>query len=104
MANDLSDCPHIIDTAAPGLIYTGNIAIMSIRWVSPTCLAGHQAIVQRADGRVMWESVANGDDYVEKDYVKKQANGGYKVPTLTSGKLYIVVGHPDDVLLPDKTY
>lgn len=90
MANSATENPHIIDTAGASLVATGNTRIHNVRWVGATT-AGHQAIIQDNAGRVVWESVAPAANYVEKDSINREAIGGYKVPTLGSGKLYIDV-------------
>lgn len=79
---------HIIDTADAGLIVSVSTVIKRVRWTGATT-AGHQAVIQDASNRVVWESVAPAANYVEVDEVMDLARGGYKVPTLGSGKLYI---------------
>jgi sugar (pentulose or hexulose) kinase len=90
MANDSTFYPHIIDTAGAGLVVTGSVNIRKVRWVGATT-AGHTAVITDANDRVIWASVAPAANYVESDTVNHNAEGGYKVPTLGSGKLYIDV-------------
>jgi len=92
MANDLQSWPWIIDTPGPGVLFSGLWAIKNIRWVSPGAIAGHQAIVTDAEGRLIWESVAAGSNHVESEWMESfYPVRGIIVPTLSSGRLYIYV-------------
>jgi len=90
MPNDISRHPHIIDTAGAPLIVAASIYLRRVRWVGATT-AGHQAVIQDSNGRVVWESICPGANYVEAEQLHYFAVGGYKVPTLGSGKLYIAI-------------
>lgn len=86
MANDLSGPVWIIDTA--GTITTAHVHIQHIRWVKATT-AGHQCIITNANDKEVWADVASGVNYVSADRIELSLQGGFKVPTLESGKLYI---------------
>ena len=90
MANDLTQDPLIIDTAAATVLSTNNLYIKSIRWVGATT-AGHTAIIHDQASNVIWSSVASGANYVESEIVEQWVNG-LIVPTLASGVLYIQIG------------
>ena len=90
MANDVTQTPHIIDTPhADNMVYDGNVFLRNIRWVCVASIAGNRAVITNAAGRVIWESVAAADDYVEQGPINKVAVGGYKVTVLDAGKLFI---------------
>jgi multidrug efflux pump subunit AcrA (membrane-fusion protein) len=91
MANDFTGAPLIVTAASATLIYPNLIHIKGIRWVSAGAVAGHQVIIVDAAGRVVWESVASGSNYVEADATVR-AWYGFAVTTLTSGTLYLEIG------------
>lgn len=93
MANDLTRTPLKIDTAGSSMIRSGPVRVRSVRWVGATT-AGHQAVIQDSDGRVLWESVAGGANNVEAEDIDRDWPRGFKVPTLGSGTLYIDVTIP----------
>lgn len=80
---------HRIDTPGPGLLYPESVMIEDVRWVSPLGVAGHRVEITDAQGFVLWESVVDQPNYVERDVVEQLALGGYVVPTLQSGAIYI---------------
>ena len=95
MPNDVTTHVHRIVTPGPGLLMAETIAVLDIRWVSPSAAQGDQVVLEGADGRILWESVADGAHYVERDYIGQVGVGGYRVPALDSGTLYIRLGDPD---------
>ena len=89
-ANSTTRSPIIVDTPGAGTILATSRRIVKVRWVGATT-AGHTAVIQdSSDSRNVWESIAAGSNYVE-DNVMNIAVAGIKVPTLSSGKLYIHV-------------
>jgi hypothetical protein len=90
MANDLTKNPWLIDTPGATTLTTERLYVKGVRWVGAST-AGHQAVIQDRNSRVVWESVASGADHVESDLIETPDAGwdGMKVPTLQSGKLYI---------------
>lgn len=67
------------------------VKITSIRWISPSAVAGHTAVVTDADGRRVWKSVADASSYSESEWVDRWIQG-MVVPTLSSGELNITLG------------
>ena len=88
MANNLAGNPIIIDTADAGAVDTKSRTIVGIRWVNATT-ASHTAVIHNADGEVVWSCAATGAGFTHESRIKLQVTGGYKVPTLASGILYI---------------
>lgn len=88
MANVQNSDIWIVDTAASTMVDSRNVKVKSVRWVGATT-AGHAAEIQGVDNRVLWSSVAAGANNVESELVERWWMGGFKVPTLASGKLYI---------------
>ncbi len=87
MANIIRN-PFVIDTPGGGIIYGQEIRVQAFEWISPSAVAGHQCIVQDKNGINVWESVASGANYEDKDFLDFSFFG-LIVPTLASGKLYI---------------
>lgn len=87
-ANDISKYPYIIDTAGATTIISTRVWVTGIRWVGATT-AGHQAVIQDANGRVLWEAIAGTTNWDEESFIPMVWRDGFKVSTLTSGKLYI---------------
>jgi len=92
LANDLLKNPWKVDTAAATILSTELLRIKGIRWVGATT-AGHTAVIQDKNARVVWSSVASGANYVESDLINDGDRGwnwdGLVVATLASGILYI---------------
>lgn len=88
MANNLTKNPIIIDTASNDMVDTKNHTVVGIRWVNATT-ASHTAVIQNADGVVVWSCAATGAGYTHESLIRQYWTGGYKVPTLASGILYI---------------
>ena len=88
MANVLDQSPWIIDTPGAGVLHTGKFRVYSIRWVSPAAAAGHTCTITDEDGKIKWEDVASGANYVTESRVESDWKG-VKVTVLSSGKVYI---------------
>jgi hypothetical protein len=91
MANSVASRPIIIDTPGATVLISDVIRVWGIRWVGGTT-AGHLAEVRDSNDNVKWSAVATGPNYVESDLIADEKLwNGLKVPTLQSGKLYIVL-------------
>lgn len=88
MANSTVKSPIIVDTADAAMVLTRTMSVRGIRWVNATT-ASHTAVIQDADSRVVWSAAASGAGYTEESRIRMQWQGGFKVPTLASGILYI---------------
>lgn len=100
MANNLTGNPLVIDTANAGaaLIPAGQpIPISAIKYIGATT-AGHEAVVQDANGNPWWDDIAFSTNYASdlESFVDVPLSvrtlNGLKVPTLGSGRIYIWVG------------
>lgn len=90
MANAIRDHVWFIDTAGAANVVDETVLIETIRWVGRTT-AAHEAIIENAEGEVIWRSVASADSPTsdEESNVCLRALGGFSVPTLGSGQLFI---------------
>lgn len=88
MANSLTKSPLIVDTADAGMVTTKNLTIKAIRWVNATT-ASHTAVIQDVDSRVIWSCAATGAGFTHESNIDLKVTGGFKVPTLASGILYL---------------
>lgn len=92
MANDLTDNPWIIDTAATLDSGTAGLRISHIKWVNPSGVAGDACVIQNGAGtRVTWEAVCPGGNFdADIDFGERGlATRGIKVSTLSRGRLYL---------------
>jgi len=90
VANILDQSPWIIDTAGAGVLQSGNLRAYTIRWVGATA-AGHKCTITDSAGKVKWEDIASGANYVTESRVEVDWDG-FKVTVLDSGKVYIEHG------------
>lgn len=88
MANSLIKSPLIVDTADAGAVSAKTISVIGVRWVNATT-ASHTAVIQDADSRVIWSCAATGAGFTHESNIPFTLSGGWKVPTLASGILYI---------------
>lgn len=95
MANSLTKSPLIVDTAAGTMVTTKNLTVRAIRWVDATT-AGHLAVIQDVDSRVIWSCAATGDGFTHESNIGLKISGGFKVPTLDSGILYLYLDNQRD--------
>jgi hypothetical protein len=94
MANSLTGNPIVVDTAGAGTLLLTRFEVVRIRWVSAGASAGDTVSVQDQHGNVKFASVAAGANYVESEgwhYNSPLVFDGLKVPTLSSGTVYIYV-------------
>ena len=94
MANDLDHNPWVVDTASATLLTTEDVYLEALRWVGAT-VDGHQVLVKDGSGNIIFESLANGANFIDErsfgaEYSgPRRVVGGIAVSTLASGKLYI---------------
>ena len=91
MANDLTKNPWVVDTASATAILSDWADVRSIQWIGGA-IAGDEAVVQDKDGRVIWRRLAGGaNQNFETEFEGRfgMPVNGLKVPTLTSGTIYI---------------
>ena len=88
MANNTSYSPFILDTL--GAVETRRLDIECLAWVSKAASAGDDCVLSDSKGRVVWESVASGSNYVEREhFVSLSQVDGLTVTTLDSGTIYV---------------
>lgn len=92
MSNDITGDPLVVDTASATALTTKTFVCHMIRWVGATT-AGHTVSIQNGNGGVKWASEASGASYVEETHFdgKPIIFSGLKVPTLSSGIIYLYV-------------
>lgn len=97
MSNVLTGDTWIIDTASATELTASiygkrqRVFVKSIRWISPSATAGHQAIVTDGDGQRLWKAISNvSGQYSESELVERWIDG-LIVPTLSSGELNITI-------------
>jgi hypothetical protein len=66
---------------------TGRLIVSYLRWVGATT-AGHSLVVNDADGNVIWESEADGANFIDILPFWRRVNG-VTVNTIDSGNLFI---------------
>jgi len=89
VANQLASLPWVIDTASANVLFTGKIFVRHFEF------AGYAAgtdtvVVQDINSRPVWQA----DGKTDLDPVLSYKVGwikGIKVPTLSSGKLYVYI-------------
>lgn len=94
MANDITNNPHILDTA--GTIYdaTKRPRISGVVYVGATA-AGHRAVLTDFNDNVVYDLIANGPDPV----IPIPANPlGLKLQSISSGKVYVYITAVDGVV------
>lgn len=85
----------MVDTADAAAILSDWADVRSIQWIGGTT-AGHEAIVQDKDGRVLWRRLATGaNQNFDTEFEGRFGRhvNGLLVPTLQSGILYITFAH-----------
>lgn len=75
---------------------TGVLHVKSLRWVSVSAAAGHKVEVEDSDGNVIFESVADGANFVDSVDIDEKVNG-VVVSDLDSGSLYVYTGSKSEV-------
>lgn len=61
--------------------------IEGIRWVGGSA-AGHQLQLSDVDGNIVWESIANGANFVDESHIPLKTNG-LTLLTRGSGTVYV---------------
>ena len=89
MANDITNNPLLLDTAAATSITAITFVATKIRWVGATT-AGHTVSITNAGGTVKFAGEATGANYSESEHFDPPLIfEGLIMPTLASGKIYI---------------
>lgn len=69
------------------------ITVSRIRWVAPAAAAGNTlALVESSVGTItdeIWESFANGANYIEESLDGEYLPNGLRVATIDSGRLFV---------------
>lgn len=91
MANEVYGRTWKIDTPAGGVLHAGPFRVKSVRWVSPSAEADHEARVADSLGNILWKSRAAGANHVDESILDAWWNQGWQVPVLSSGELYVTV-------------
>lgn len=91
MAEPIIERVITVTTASGSMQTIEDLHVVEIRWVKPTTV-GHDCVIQNNAGDVLWASTATVANDVEKDGSRRLWPGGFKVPTLGSGTLYIGLG------------
>jgi len=76
--------------SAQGDAITGRVLLKHLRWVGATTLA-HALIVTDTAGAVIWDSEADGPNYIDVFPFYRWVEG-IKVLTMQSGRLYAYLG------------
>lgn len=88
MANERNQNVWRVDTTGD---VTSDLAdVQSIRWVGGQ--SGDEVEIADADGNIVWSSIAAANDFVDNDNsIDLRLPGGFSVPTLDGGILYVYV-------------
>lgn len=91
MANTFGTLIWVIDTASATPVSMSFVNISALKWISVSGSLGDQAVIQDGGGNPIWEGVCSGPDFDTGIFTLggQRTVQGIKVPTLTSGKLYI---------------
>jgi hypothetical protein len=97
MANSILGNPWVLDTASSGPVTTAPVYVKSLRWVAPGASSGNllELVSAASSGDRLWESVANGPNYVEAEQIEMMWPKGFAVPVLASGRLYLTLWQRD---------
>ena len=95
MALQQTNCTVYVDTSVatgtPFLLAT--VRVTKVRWVSPTASPSDQCILQDANGKNVWGSVAPGAQWLDPDSWPDPTApfiaAGLQIGTLTSGFVFI---------------
>jgi hypothetical protein len=68
----------------------GKVFLKHLRWVGAST-SGHTLIVTDNDGSVLWESIADGSNYIDIHPFYKIVKG-VKIQAMPSGRLYAYLG------------
>ena len=78
-----------LDTAAQIAPRGVEIRVKGLRWVGASN-AGDSCIIKDTNGCIVWESVANGANFIESDAPSFTING-FVLDTISTGRLYVEV-------------
>lgn len=91
MANDLTQNPFVVDTAATTLLISNPVYMKTVRWVSESSSAGDNVVIKDLESNVYLECTALGAN-TDKSYLIERWVSGARVTTLDSGKVYLEFG------------
>jgi hypothetical protein len=91
MANEVYGRTWKIDTPGSGILHSGPFRAKSVRWVSASAQSDDECLITDINDKVIWHSRASGANHKDESVLDGWWNSGFKVPTLTSGTLYITV-------------
>lgn len=77
-------------TAQGDEILNTRMYITMLRWISKDAVADHDMSLTDGSGNVLWESVADGADFIDAHPLFKRVDG-IIAATLDSGELYIYI-------------
>ena len=75
------------------MVAAAMMRVKSVRWVAPSAAAGNAVVIQDANDKILWETIATGANYTEEAIVENWWMSGFKVPTLASGVLYVTLSY-----------
>lgn len=77
-----------VSVTAAETITTERVNLISVRWVSSAATAADQCVLTDTDGTVLFESFAEGANWVDIHYIDRIVEG-LKTTVLESGTLYL---------------
>lgn len=92
MSNNVAGNPFIIDTATNTAIFTNKFQLLAVQWVSGSI--ADVVSVQDSAGNVKWEVIQDVTNKTQAMAFPDELDlnfNGLKVPTLTTGKVYLYV-------------
>jgi hypothetical protein len=93
MANTFDGLRWIIDTPGSDNITTDYACVKHVEWNGDSVIGAGgapQAVIQSPTGKVLWEAYATGATFHIHDLIENHWFDGFKVPTLSGGRLEIV--------------
>lgn len=78
---------YLVKCTAASDEVTGQFRVTTIRWVNGST-ADHQCIVTDSDDNVVFDSVADGPNFIDIHPIFRQMNG-IKISTLDSGNVFV---------------
>lgn len=91
MANVIINSPlWVLDTAAQIAPRGVQIRLRGVSWIGAGS-AGDSLVIKDTNGCTVWESVATGANFVDRD-APSFTMDGFVLATITSGRLYVEKG------------
>jgi hypothetical protein len=79
-----------LETSTEGDTHTGRVYVTYVRWINGTT-AGHQLVLKDSHGATLWESVADGANFLDIHPLFRWVDG-LDVDTMDSGKVMVWLG------------